>query len=242
MYLILDFGNTRKKAAIFNGEMLIEEIVFDQVSEDVLKDVLSRFPEVSAGILSSVVNYPSSIDQFLENNMFFIKLDHRTELPISMQYNTPETLGIDRIALAVAANHMFSSNHILVIDAGTCITYDLITDSGVFMGGAISPGLETRFKALNTFTDRLPLVSQKEVNYTIGKNTQECILSGVINGTLYEIDAFIEQIMLEYKGCKVIITGGHANYFDKKLKNNIFAVQNLVMIGLNLILKFNFEK
>ncbi len=242
MHLVLDFGNTRKKAAIFDNERLIEEILLPELSITVFEQMFKQFPDITAGIISSVVDYPKHIDEFLSRRFNYIKLSHDTALPVVLDYKTPKTLGIDRIVLAVAGHDFFPTNNVLVIDAGTCITYDFITNSGVYQGGAISPGLETRFRAMNTFTDRLPLLCSTPIDYFIGKDTNECLLSGVMNGTLFEIDAFIESYKKEYKDCKVIITGGHANYFDKKLKNNIFAVPNLVMIGLNLILKFNLEK
>lgn len=155
---------------------------------------------------------------------------------------TPETLGKDRLAAVIAASNIFPGSDLLVIDAGTAITYDFINKDREYHGGSISPGINMRFKALNTFTGRLPLIDPEPFDQLIGLNTHEAILSGVMNGARYEMNGIIEDYQLKFPHLKTILTGGDAIYFDKKLKSNIFVSSNLVILGLKLILKYNFEK
>jgi type III pantothenate kinase len=164
-----------------------------------------------------------------------------TSLPIINKYRTPETLGKDRLAGVVGAQHLLPACDILVIDAGTAITYDFITSSGEFIGGSISPGIAMRYKALNTYTDRLPLLNYYDNAKLIGDDTSTSIFSGVLNGAVAEMEGIIQQYREVYPGIKIILTGGDHNYFDKRLKIKTFAAPNLVLEGLNLILDFNIE-
>jgi type III pantothenate kinase len=155
------------------------------------------------------------------------------------KYNTPETLGKDRLAGVVGAMQLMPASDILVIDAGTALTYDIVTSSGEYLGGAISPGITMRYKALHTFTNRLPLLDYNDDAQLIGYDTSSCIHSGVLNGAAAEMEGIIQQYRQIYPGLRIILTGGDQNYFDKRLKIKTFAAPNLVLEGLNLILDFN---
>lgn len=243
MRLIIDFGNTLKKIAIFDKNELLQLYTYEDFNVEILKKVAKKHPEIRSAIISSVINYPQNIDDFLEKNYFFIKLNSKTPIPISNKYKSPETLGNDRIAAVVAVSDKFIDKNLLVIDAGSCITFDCINENKEYLGGAISPGIGLRFKALNRFTDKLPLLTPKNIDYLIGKTTEESILSGVINGLTAEIDGIIDSYKEIYKDLTIIMSGGDHKYFDKRLKNNIFALPNIVLFGLNVILDFNeFEK
>ncbi len=156
-------------------------------------------------------------------------------------YKTPETLGKDRIAAAVGGFDLYPDTNLLIIDAGTAITYDIVNDKHQFLGGNISPGIEMRFKALHQFTGKLPLVKQQNFGKLYGTSTEEAIRAGVQNGVVFEIDKAIDTFKEFYKNLKVIITGGDAEFFDKKLKNSFFVNFNLTALGLNRILEYNGE-
>jgi type III pantothenate kinase len=199
--------------------------------------------QLNKAILSSVKPYDEELKQFLtENFEQFIELDHTTSLPIENLYETPETLGKDRLAAAVGANELFPDRNLLVIDAGTAITYDLVTDKNQFLGGNISPGLEMRFKSLYQFTGKLPLVEKNEDFQPIGRNTIEAIRAGVQNGIIYELTQTIDFFNRNYQNLQIIMTGGDSNFFDKKLNYSIFVHFNLTLIGLNRILEYNAKK
>ena len=202
-----------------------------------LKD---EHPQLNEAILSSVKPVDDEILQFLSENFdLFIELDHLTELPLENLYETPETLGKDRLAAAVGANELFPNQNLLIIDAGTAITYDLVSEKNQFVGGNISPGLQMRFKALNYFTGKLPLVSYSDEFQTIGKNTTDAIRAGVQNGILYEIAQTIELFNKNYQNLQIVMTGGDSIFFDKKLNYSIFVHFNITLIGLNRILEHN---
>jgi len=168
-----------------------------------------------------------------------LELSHSLKLPITIDYKTPNTLGKDRIAGAVGAQSLFLKENILIIDAGTCITYDVVEANGTYIGGSISPGMLMRFKSLNNFTHKLPLVPYREFNELTGKTTEESILSGVISGIAFEMHGFINGYLEKYSSLKIILTGGDAVYFEKTLKNDIFVNSNIVLIGLKEILNYN---
>ncbi len=237
--LIIDIGNTLTKVAVFSGN----DLVFRDQTEDIDPDYLNRFAaqfsDIKSSILSSVKHHPESIEDFLRSRYFFISLDHTTKIPLLNKYKTPETLGKDRIALAVGGMKRFPGSDVLIIDAGTTITYDLVTSNKEYLGGGISPGIKIRFKALNTFTGKLPLINEiKEVDL-VGNDTISSIQSGVLNGVVHEMDGMTEAYKSQFTDLKIAITGGDHIYFVKKLKNSIFATPNLVMEGLNEILIFN---
>jgi type III pantothenate kinase len=205
-----------------------------------LKMLKDEHPQLNQAILSSVKPVDDEILQFLSESFdLFIELDHQTELPIKNLYETPETLGKDRLAAAVGANELFPDQNLLIIDAGTAITYDLVSEKNEFIGGNISLGLQMRFKALNQFTGKLPLVSYSEEFQNIGRNTTEAIRAGVQNGILYEIAQTIELFNKNYQNLQIVMTGGDSIFFDKKLNYTIFVHFNITLIGLNRILEYN---
>lgn len=199
--------------------------------------------QLNQAILSSVKPVDEELIRFLSQNFqLFIELDHHTPLPIENLYETPETLGKDRIAAAVGANELFPGQNILIIDAGTAITYDVVSEKNEFLGGNISPGLQMRFKALNQFTGKLPLINYSDEFQLIGRNTEEAIRAGVQNGILYEIERTIETFNRNYENLQIVMTGGDSIFFDKKLNYSIFVHFNLTLIGLNRILEHNAKK
>lgn len=239
--LIIDFGNTLVKIAIFKNDeikALVTESAFDQ---SIVNHLVAEYPAHHA-IISSVITIPEEALEYLHHNFALTELSHNTPVPITNLYKTPETLGRDRLAVAVAAHQMFPDAPTLVIDAGTCITFDFTDQAGNYHGGGISPGINMRFKALHTFTQRLPLVKHQNFDGLSGTNTEDSILSGVLNGTIAEFDGIIDAYETRYDGLKVMITGGDSKFFAKKLKSNIFAVPNLVLKGLNEILNFNVKQ
>ncbi|RLD88074.1 MAG: pantothenate kinase [Bacteroidetes bacterium] len=237
--LIIDIGNTLVKIAVFDDDYTTTIEQLPVLTIESLQKMLIQYPDIKSAIISSVRFYPVEIDHWLEEHFLHISLNPSTPLPFINKYATPETLGKDRVAGAAAAIKIFPHSNVLVIDAGTSITYDLITANKNYLGGGISPGIQMRFKALHTFTDKLPLIENIEETSLIGINTKTSLLSGVLNGVLAEVDGIIDRYLQQHNPLKIIISGGDYKYFDKKLKNSIFATPNIVMQGLIEILKFN---
>ena len=169
-------------------------------------------------------------------------MDDHTPLPIKNLYKTPQTLGKDRLAAAVAGHMRFSTDPVLVVNAGSCITFDVINEKGEYLGGSISPGIQMRFRALHTFTGKLPLITGKNLVALTGTTTGDSILSGVINGSLSEVEGIIAQYLQKYKNLHVILSGGDMKYFDTRLKIKTFAIPNIVTEGLYQILELNAGK
>ena len=246
MKLAIDVGNTLTKVALFQNSDLKELHTFENFNLNNLKQILweleGKDNKVTYSIISSVKKYDSEIKKFLSKNYYFIELFSKISLPVTIMYKTPETLGNDRIAGICGASATFPGENILVIDAGTCVTFDFIDKEKNYFGGGISPGIDIRFKALNTFTGNLPLVNRADNFDLIGSSTTESIRSGVLNGILAEIEGIIWRYKGEFGQLRIIFTGGDTIFFDKRLKNDIFALPNLVLIGLNEILDFNINK
>jgi type III pantothenate kinase len=241
--LVIDIGNSRTKIALFNQHDLMFSVPLDNLTTEHVKMLKDEHPQLTKAILSSVKPYSEELKKYLTEQFDqFIELDHLTELPIENLYETPETLGKDRIAATVGANELFPDQNLLVIDAGTAITYDLVSEKNQFVGGNISPGLEMRFKALNQFTGKLPLLSYSDEFEPIGRNTIDAIRAGVQNGILYEMAQTIDLFNRNYQNLHIIMTGGDAGFFDKKLNYSIFVHFNLTLIGLNRILEHNAKK
>ena len=215
--------------------------VYKKFDVDELESLFGKY-DFEHGILSTVIGKNEVLNDYLRGRLRrFIFLDETVKLPITVQYETPETLGKDRLAAAVGANYLEPGKDLLVIDAGTAITYELIEASGAYLGGNISPGMTTRFKALNFYTKKLPLVTEQEEVPLLGTNTESAIQAGVVNGIVYEMDGYIEKLRIKYPNLLVFLTGGHSFYFERRLKNSIFADINLVLTGLNRILEYNVE-
>ena len=242
MKLILDLGNTNKKAALFQNGELLELKQYPVMNQKILLDVFCNFPGITHCILSSVIRHPASLTRFIASRCSMIELTEKTAVPIINRYRSRNTLGKDRLAAAVAAAHHFPDRDVLVINAGTCITYDLINSKKEYLGGAISPGIMMRFQSLHTFTGKLPLVSLKPKGKLIGNNTESSVHSGVVNGVLTEIEGIAGKFRLLYPDLKVILSGGDHIYLNKQLKISIFALPNIVIQGLYQILEFNVPK
>lgn len=242
MNLVIDIGNTRTKFSVFNrGEVLITVPVEEMLPEHI-EMLQNEHPDLKSAILSAVKEYSPKLKKVLSEKFDrFIELDQNTPIPLENLYQTKDTLGKDRIAAAVGAFDLYPDTNLLVIDAGTAITYDIINEKGQFLGGNISPGIEMRFKALHQFTGKLPKVEQQEFHKLFGSTTEEAIRAGVQHGVVFEVDRAIDTFKEFYRNLKVIITGGNADYFDKKLKNSFFVNFNLIALGLNRILEYNGE-
>lgn len=240
MNLVIDTGNTSTKMAVFNGQEMLAHYQRERLVVGELEKLKENFPAVNSLIISSVVRQDEQVNKFCRTNFDnYIRLSYETRLPIKVLYQTPQTLGNDRIADVVGAWKEYPSQDMLVIDAGSCVTYDLITGKGEYLGGNISPGLTMRFRALNNFTDQLPLVTRGENTNVLGKNTKEAIMLGVQHGLIQEMRGIIELVKQDYPELKAVLTGGDLPFFEKELKNLIFADPFLTLKGLNEILNYN---
>lgn len=238
-HLCIDKGNTRTKVGVFKGDALIFAEVYDVFGISELKDLMKKY-SFSACILSNVSTQNGDVEKFLDQEFpFFILLNEKTALPLTNLYEQPETLGKDRIAAVIGAVSLKSDSDLLVIDAGTAITYDFVDAASVYHGGNIAPGVNMRLKALNVFTERLPIVQPAENVGLLGKTTATAMLNGVMNGIVFEINGYFDTLKIKYPELSIFLTGGDANYFVSKLKSPIFAEKYLVLIGLNRILQFN---
>jgi type III pantothenate kinase len=235
MNIVVDYGNSSAKVGIFEGTVLKEKRIFRE--EDPLQEFLQNFPAVHF-IISSVNADAARVASWTTAPKKFV-LHHSLPLPIRNLYATPHTLGVDRLAGVCGAQQLFPDSPCLVIDAGTCITYDLLDRTGTYHGGGISPGLNMRFEAMHTFTARLPLVQATDTVDLIGNSTETCMQSGVIYGLLEEVDGVIRRYQEKFEGLQVILCGGDALFFENKLKASIFASPELVLSGLNSILIYN---
>lgn len=239
MNLVIDIGNTTAKVAIFKDNSLIEVFRSSNQSLDCLSEIIQKFP-VSQGILASVIGLTKKITEQLDALPFpVIRLNAETPLPIKNLYQTPETLGCDRLAAVIGANEIHPERDLLVIDAGTAITFDFINAKGEYLGGNISPGKSMRFKALNAFTGKLPLLSEEGERIPLGVNTETAIREGVMKGIELEIKGYIDSFRKNYSELLVFLTGGDGILFETSLKNLIFADKFLVLKGLNRILNYN---
>jgi type III pantothenate kinase len=228
MQTIIDIGNTKVKLARFKGRTLAQLDTFEQLS-----DAIQALSENESGVYASVRHLNPEEETELAHRGI-LPLDVRGNLPVELEYNSVQTLGQDRIAGVVGARAKFDQNDILVVDAGTCITYDLLVGNR-FLGGAISPGIHMRARAMNTFTNKLPLADVTRNSPEIGRNTMECLISGAKWGAIFETQERIRRLSMQYPDLICVITGGDATAFESIIKNSIFAVPNLVLYGLNEI-------
>lgn len=241
MNLAIDIGNTRIKAGIFENTKLQHYFNFQSIDELInnapLKELL---PYIKSAIISNVsdpalnnfIIAHTSINQLYE-------LSNNLPLPFKINYETPHTLGSDRLAAVAGAIKEFSNENILIIDFGTCIKYNLVIHK-TFEGGAISPGLEMRYKSLHYYTKKLPLLNPAYQNkLLIGKNTNDNLHSGIVNGCIAEVQFFIDKIIKEINDdIKIIITGGDANFFTELIERKVFLRPFIILHGLNEILQY----
>jgi type III pantothenate kinase len=242
MNLIIDIGNTSTKIFIFSESRVVNWLQTSNMTIKILNELFIKYPKITNCIVSSVkLGYESEIDFLKKKCQECIVMSHTTPLPIRNHYETPQSLGLDRLAAAVGAWYHKPDTNSLIIDAGTAITIDILTCKAEFLGGNISPGIQMRYRALHEFTGKLPLVENKEIDRLWGRNTTEAIRLGVQLGAEYELQAYIDTYKSLYESLTVFISGGDSFFFVKKLKNTIFA-PNLVAEGLHEILLRNQQK
>jgi len=233
--LLIDIGNSSVKIARSRGNVLEKVVRVD--NDNIIGGIRSLSEEypIDIVVISSVRDCDEVYDFVESISRKIIRLSGLTDLPIRINYSTPQTLGPDRIAAAVAVNSMFPGEKSLIFDFGTAITIDIISENGEFLGGNISPGMDIRFKALNTYTGKLPLCENPLKINNIGQSTTEAIESGVVLGIMFEVEGYLQK----YQDYKAVFTGGNSLYFADKLKNPIFVVFNLVLIGLAYIADYH---
>jgi type III pantothenate kinase len=241
--LVIDIGNSRTKLAIFQGKKLLRIDKVEKIDLTILSNYLEDF-QIKNSIISSVKDDVSLFEDFLKEKTNYVRFSALLPNGIINNYKSPATLGLDRLAAILGAKSLFPNQNCMVIDAGTCITYDAIDRNGIYEGGSISPGLNMRLKAMHEFTGRLPEIALSDYAEWQGYDTVSAMLSGVVNGTYAEIKGFIELYNSKYANLEVVLCGGDAIFFDYRLKNSIFAhalktVPDLVLIGLNEVIQQN---
>ena len=242
MNLIIDIGNTVAKVAVFKDKDIVEVFYDSNQTLDNLPGICAGYA-VEKAIVATVIDLNEQVSARLEQlSVPLLQLNEKTPLPVDNLYETPETLGYDRMAAVVGAYEQFPGKDILVIDAGTCITYEFIDAAGRYHGGNISPGVQMRFKALHEFTGRLPLACREGRRLPLGKDTDTAMREGVLKGMEYEISGYIMAMKHKYPELLVFLTGGDEFSFDTNLKSIIFADRFLVLKGLNRILNYNNDR
>ncbi len=240
MLLAIDVGNTRIKSAVFEHNTLLR--VFHIEYKEVLKKInfiLQEYPKIELFVISSVGKLDKSFFDYFKEKVTIYEISRQSRFPFQNLYSTPETLGLDRMVLASGAVLQFPNQNRLIIDAGTCITYDFIDQDNHYLGGAISPGIRLRYESLHQFTAKLPLLDQKNPDNYVGNSTAESIHSGVVNGIRHEIEGFIGAYQSDYDKFIIILTGGDADFLAKQLKNTIFANSNFLLESLNQTFQYN---
>ncbi len=239
MNLVVDIGNTRTKTALYQGDTLVDLSIHDHYESIFLEDLIEKSSNIIVGsVLNDVDALLSKLATLKPCQLFTTQ----TQIPIQNKYQSISSLGSDRIAASIGAYYLYPNNNVLVIDAGTCIKYNFTNSNNEYLGGGISPGIEMRFRALHQLTAKLPIVTfNKNFDELIGNSTENSILSGVINGTIQEIDGVINSYKLNFPNLICVLTGGDAEYLSNRLKNSIFTHQNLVLKGLNDILNYSIE-
>ena len=236
MILLVDFGNTRVKAAVKDGNGL-RQIYCGLVLLEKLSKAVEGL-DIEGGMWCSVHPLEPAVKDWMLS-LGLSPLNASTPVPIKNDYSSPSTLGMDRLAAAVGAWSIEPGHDLLVIDAGTAITYDFISASGIYKGGNIAPGKDLRFKSLHEHTGALPLVGEYGVVPMLGNDTETAVRSGVLNGIRYEMEGYIEELGSLFPSLLVFLTGGDAEFFDIKAKRSIFAVPDLVLRGLARIVEYN---
>lgn len=244
--LVIDIGNTLVKAAVFENNRIIDLQKHTQIQTDLIEQLIKSY-QIKNLIVSSVTNDTGFDEVQVSNQVNYHRFSKQSKHSITNQYKTPQTLGLDRLAAVIGANTLYPKHHVLVMDAGTCITYDSVTPQAEYFGGSISPGIKMRFEAMNHFTSKLPLVNfNSDFSAAYGDDTITAISSGAINGAVYEAEGFFKQYIKKYKDAKIILCGGDSAFFDTKFKNSIFAHSilhepNLVLIGLNTVVNYQYD-
>ncbi len=239
MNLVVDIGNTSTKIAWFDRGEMMDCSRFTS-GEPLRTDDLHPDRQPERAIISSVRPEIRVLpDEYERKLKRLVYLDHMTPIPVDIRYKSPETLGHDRIAACAGAFCLFPRQDVLIIDMGTTITVDFLNAAGEYLGGNISPGVQTRFRSLHEFTAKLPLLDKDAGFPQFGTDTRSAITAGVQQGIVHELNGYMDDYSTAYPGCKFILTGGDADFFVPKLKRAIFAFPELMMTGLNFILEFN---
>jgi type III pantothenate kinase len=240
MNLIIDIGNTMTKLAVFQRDKILKTKTIGGSSLVLeVENILLEFTEIKQGLVSSVGFLSTKELDALEKRLPLTILNSGLKLPFKVHYETPNTLGSDRLALMAAATTQYPWQNVLVIDAGSCITYDFVDSQKNYLGGAIAPGIQMRYKSLSEFTSSLPSLQKKIPKHPIGNTTNNSIHSGIVHGLLYEIEGTVREYQNNYSDLTVILTGGDADFLCKQLKISIFADADFLMEGLNFLLEFN---
>ena len=242
MNLIIDIGNTSTKIAVIdNKEIILRERV-ERLDAEHLTALFEEYPLIDKAIVASTGRCDRNLCEVLrEKTAYFLEFEPSTDIPLKNGYKTPETLGADRLAAAVGAQALYGAENMLIVDFGTAITFDLVTD-GTFRGGNISLGMGARFRALHEYTERLPLCEPTDEILEYGPSTREAIQQGVMRGIKEETEGYISDFSAKYDKICIIFTGGDAKYFANRIKNAIFAGCDLTLYGLNRILEYNVTK
>lgn len=233
MLLTLDLGNTKIKAAVFKHFTLIESFFFEK--ENLIQEIekcIKNHPSIHNFVISSVLNFDFEALKTQFDSISIHIINHKTAFPFTNLYTTPKTVGIDRLVLTAGAVFKFPNTNRLIIDAGTCITYDFVDEKNQYFGGAISPGINMRYKSLNAYTEKLPLLAAVNPEKFIGNSTENSIHSGIVCGVSLEIDGFINLYKNEFNNLTVVLTGGDCDFLAKRLKNIIFANNNFLADSL----------
>lgn len=242
MYLIVDIGNTLAKFFVYEkGQCVVKHSIALEQFQDEMQSLISSHSSIKGIVYSDVSDHAGDFFKKLAVRFNVLSVDSQLRLPFENAYQSPESLGSDRIVLVAAASKNFPHTNVLIIDLGTCITYDFLSSDQIYHGGAISPGFEMRYKSLHHFTGRLPSLDCKAVKDPEGKTTSDAIHAGIYYGILDEIEARINYYESRYKSLTVILTGGDANKLPKTLKNSIFAHSNFVAEGMLHLLKLNMD-
>jgi type III pantothenate kinase len=241
MNLVLDFGNTRIKSGIFNKAQLVETGACQSPEELLAK--LRHLKNISHCLVASVNDNHVQVLEECRSRFNTILFEAGTPVPIKNLYGSALTLGSDRLAAAVGSHTLYPDKNVLTIDAGTCIKYNFVNAHNEYLGGAISPGIPMRLKAMHEYTRRLPLVEfDRDYQKLTGATSRESILSGALIGAACEVDAMIARYRDAYQGLVAVVTGGDAPYLSAQLKSRFFTNQNILLVGLNAILNYNLEK
>ena len=242
MILTIDVGNTRIKSAVFENNTLIEASVFSNENfQTEIENILSLNKKIKVLVVASVGKLEKQSFESFSNRVKIYFISRESNFPFQNNYATPTTLGIDRMVLSAGAVLQFPNKNRLIIDAGTCVTYDFVDDNNNYQGGAISPGIRLRYAAMHNYTAKLPLLSIQEPQSIIGNSTNQSLHSGVINGLTFEIEGYIDSLMSKNENFIIILTGGDANFLAKRLKNTIFANSNFLLQSLNNLYQYQIK-
>ena len=240
MVLVIDVGNSFVKTAVYNDNSQINFQILDATTIfGELEKLLQQFAKINTVVIASVGTLDFEDFKAKHPQILFFMISIQSKFPFQNLYATPATLGIDRMVLAAGAVFQFPKKNRLIIDAGTCVTYDFVDENNNYLGGAISPGIRLRYEALHQHTSKLPLLNREIPESSIGNSTNKAIHSGVVNGIGFEIEGFVSDFKLNFKNFIIILTGGDADFLAKQLKKPIFANSNFLVESLNQLFQYN---